>query len=69
MTLKNKKIYKCVRCGKVLETTKPIRLTKQLYNVGTYKQYSPIEHFDFCKECYIKIENVFKKWRKENESK
>ena len=68
MTSKNK-IYKCIRCGKVLTTTKPIRLTKQLYAIGTYKQYSPVDHFDFCTNCYNKIELIFKKWRNENESK
>ena len=63
------KIYKCIKCGKVLERGEPIRLTKKLYGIGRYQQYTPVDNFDFCTACYKKIENTFKKWRKENESK
>lgn len=58
------KIYKCVICHKILKD-KPIRLCKQIYNAGKYKQYSPVENFDFCIECFKKFEKwIFK--NKEN---
>lgn len=49
------KIYKCVMCQRVLTEYKPIRLTKELYGEGNYKQYYPVKHFDFCKTCYKKL--------------
>lgn len=52
-----KKIYKCCICHKILEE-KPIRLVKQLYGVNKYKQYSPIENYDFCIGCY----KIYEKW-------
>lgn len=49
------KIYKCNKCNKKLDY-KPIRLTKQEYGIHHYNQYYPVKHYDFCKECYKKIE-------------
>ena len=51
------KIYKCCICHETLDY-KPIRLTKQKYGAGPYKQYYPIENYDFCKRCYFK----FQRW-------
>lgn len=61
------KIYRCIRCGKVLEKGKAIRLTKKLYGVTRYQQYTPVDNYDFCTDCFKRIEKTFKKWRKENE--
>ena len=35
------KIYKCYKCGKVLNDSKPIRFIQQEYKdeIGAYKQY------------------------------
>lgn len=50
------KTYKCCICNKELKE-KPIRLTKQKYGIGKYKQYAPVENYDFCKECYRTFNN------------
>lgn len=63
------RIYKCIRCGVTVDKTKAVRLTKKLYGVGRYQQFTPVDNFDFCPDCYKRIENTFKKWRKENELK
>lgn len=55
------KIYKCCKCGKILEEYKPIRLVKQQYNLKPYKQYVPVEHYDFCKRCFAVIDKWIKK--------
>lgn len=54
------KIYVCCICHKILEE-KPIRLTKQLYGIGRYNQYSPVANYDFCKKCYGKFNAWIKK--------
>lgn len=58
-----KKIYSCCICHKVLED-KPIRLTKKEYGIGKYKQYDPVENYDFCKKCYKVFENWLEKHKK-----
>lgn len=52
-----KKIYRCCICHNILRE-KPIRLVKQLYGIGNYKQYSTVEHYDICSKCYT----AFDKW-------
>lgn len=52
------KRYFCCICGEELKEYKPIRLVKQEYGAGRYKQYYPIENYDFCKRCYL----VFERW-------
>ena len=52
------KIYKCCICKKVLRDYKPIRLVKQKYGIGNYKQYSNVDKYDFCENCY----KTFNKW-------
>ena len=59
------KVYKCCICHGVLVDTKPIRLVKQIYGAGNYKQYTGVENFDFCIECYKKFENWIKKHKEE----
>ena len=59
------KIYKCCICHKVLDD-KPIRLVKQLYNIGRYKQYSNVDYYDICKSCYRVFHNWIVKHRKED---
>ena len=51
------KVYKCCICHNVLRK-KPIRLVKQIYGTGRYKQYATVEHYDICSKCYT----VFDKW-------
>lgn len=58
------KIYKCCICHEVLKE-KPIRLVKQLYGYGNYKQYYPVRYYDFCKKCYAR----FNGWIKKHEEK
>ena len=58
------KIYKCCICHKVLED-KPIRLVKQVYNMGKYKQYHPVEHYDICNSCYTIFDRWINKHKKE----
>jgi len=55
------KIYKCCICHKVLDY-KPIRLVKQKYGIGNYKQYYPVENYDLCYNCY----KIFAKWIKKH---
>lgn len=62
------KVYECCICHKVLNK-KPIRLVKQLYASGTYKQYSGVAFYDFCDKCYKPIENYIKKHNKSREDK
>lgn len=57
------KIYKCFRCGKVLEKEKPIRFVKQMYGIAKYKQYAPLEHYDFCSDCYRLIQDKLDQMR------
>lgn len=54
----NRKIYKCDKCGKELLKEKPIRLVRQKYGAGTYKQYYQIGRHDLCSKCIAK----FDKW-------
>ena len=54
------KIYKCCVCHEVLEDYKPIRLVKQKYGKGKYKQYSNVATYDFCKKCYAKFNGWIK---------
>lgn len=58
------KQYKCCICHKTLNY-KPIRMVKQLYGVGKYKQYSTVNHYDFCQRCYLCINNWIGKHQKE----
>ena len=60
------KQYYCCICKKELEE-KPIRLVKQVYGVGRYNQFAPVDKWDFCKTCYERFNNWIKKHRRENE--
>ena len=57
------KIYKCCICQKELEE-KPIRLVKQKYGLGNYKQYSTVKHYDICERCYKVFDNWIIKHKK-----
>lgn len=59
------KNYKCCICHKVVEN-KPIRLIKQEYGVGNYNQFSQVEKYDICKECFRIFNNWIKKHKKED---
>lgn len=61
-----KKIYKCCICHETLEE-KPIRLTKQKYGIGNYKQYSPVKNYDFCLKHYSMFERWIKKHKEVKE--
>lgn len=50
------KIYKCEICHRRLKD-KPIRLVKQEYGLGIYKQYYNVDKYDFCERCYKTFEN------------
>ena len=52
-----RKIYRCCICHKRLKE-KPIRLVKQEYGMGNYKQYAQVDKYDICQRCY----SVFDKW-------
>lgn len=52
------KRYFCCICHKELKEEKPIRLIKQIYGAGKYKQYYQTDRYDICKRCYF----VFDKW-------
>lgn len=58
-----KKIYECYICHKILEEYKPIRIVRQQYGINGYNQYGTYCHYDFCKECYSKIDRWIKKHR------
>ena len=45
------KVYSCTHCGKQL-TYKPVRLYKNIYGAGRFKQYYPVEYYNLCKRCY-----------------
>lgn len=49
--------HHCVICHKELNY-KPIRLVKQEYAKGRFKQYYNVKNYDFCLSCY----KVFEKW-------
>ena len=56
-----KKIYSCIICGKIYkQEAKPIRLVKQKYGTGTYKQYYNEKHFDLCVSCYNNLVEAMK---------
>lgn len=59
------KIYECCICHKETEEKSYIRIVKQLYGAGKYNQYYPVNHYDFCKSCYEKLNNWIKKHEKE----
>lgn len=40
-------------------------MVKQLYGIGRYKQYSSVNHYDFCESCYLKINKWIEKHKKE----
>ena len=55
------KIYECCICHQILEDYKPIRLVKQRYGDSGYKQYYPVNTYDFCETCYKKFDNWIRK--------
>lgn len=59
------KVYKCCICHGVLVVEKPIRLVKQVYGAGNYKQYTGVEKFDLCYDCYKKFEAWIRRHRNE----
>lgn len=48
--------YKCCICHKKLKRDDTIRLLKQIYGVGRYNQFYPVDKYDFCKRCYSKFD-------------
>lgn len=50
------KIYECCICHEILTGKKPVRLVKQLYGDSGYKQYYPVQNYDFCDSCYKKFD-------------
>ena len=56
------KIYKCCICNKTLKD-KPIRLVKQEYDIGTYKQYSNVDKYDICRSCFRVFDNWIRKYK------
>lgn len=44
------KIYKCYKCGKVLDY-KPTRFVKQKYGAGRFNQFYPVKFYDLCDRC------------------
>ena len=59
------KIYQCCVCHKQLKE-KPVRLIKQEYGTGNYKQYAQVDRYDICQKCYISFDRWICK-RKEGE--
>ena len=59
-TLEEKKVLLEAQATKTTGTLKdkPIRLVKQEYEIGTYKQYSIVDKYDICRSCY----RVFDNW-------
>lgn len=62
--LKKKYIYTCCMCGTEIIDYRPVRFVKQLYGYGQYKQYYSIRNYDFCKECYEVLDDLFFKWKR-----
>lgn len=58
-----RKIYRCCICNKQLKE-KPIRLVKQEYGAGNYKQYSQVDKYDICQRCYISFDRWLEKHKK-----
>ena len=58
-----KKKYYCCICHKKIKD-KPIRLIKQEYGAGTYKQYYQVDRYDICKICYVSFDRWINKHRK-----
>ena len=52
-----KQVNKCCICHKEL-IVKPIRLIKQVYGIGKYKQYYQYEKYDICVNCC----KIFDRW-------
>lgn len=48
--------YYCCICHK--EIKRHFRLCKQEFGIGKYKQYYPVNNYDFCDSCYA----IFEKW-------
>ena len=61
---KKKFIYHCCICNKEIIDYRPVRFVKQLFGYGQYKQYYSIRNYDFCKECYEVLDDLFFKWKR-----
>lgn len=59
------KVYECCICHRILTKTKPVRLVKQVYGKGNYKQYGYVNNYDFCSDCYKKFDAWINKYNKE----
>lgn len=59
------KRYFCCICHQELKEEKPIRLVKQKYGIGTYKQYANVCNYDFCKKCYSAFNSWIKKHKED----
>lgn len=57
-------IYKCCICGKEIFEYRPVRLSKQLFGYGTYKQYCTVRNYDFCSECWDVLDDLLFKWQR-----
>lgn len=59
------KIYECCICHKILTEYKPIRLVRQKYGKGNYKQYANVCNYDFCINCYKRFNSWIMKNKRE----
>ena len=56
------KIYKCHKCGKIINDYKPIRFVQQEYKneIGVCKQYYNVKKYDFYDRCYSVLKKMVK---------
>lgn len=61
---KNKVIYKCCICDKVVDKRTITRLVKQLYGYNDYNQFAYVRKYDFCEECWWALDDLLFKWKR-----
>lgn len=49
------KEWKCELCNKSTDKFEIIRISKELYGCGRYKQFYKNKSIDLCKDCYDKL--------------
>lgn len=49
------KIYTCSSCGEEFEPEELVRIRKELYGIGNYRQFSSSFFVDLCDKCYDKL--------------
>ena len=66
--LSNYKVtYKCCICDKVVDKKTITRLVKQLYGHAGYNQFSYVQKYDFCEECYWALDDLLFKWKRKKQ--